>query len=182
MTSLQQQYNEKHILVPMGCDFTYENAGYNFKQMDALIAYLHKHNSDINMQFKYSTPSEYLHAIQQDELELPVYTGDFFPFTEGSRNEVWSGYFSSRPGYKKAVKSGSSLAHLYNRIFSSKVLEESVSDSEVKDILSAKTAILNALGIMSDHNSISGDLWELVLNDNLMRLSKSLGMGSKLLK
>ena len=36
-----EQIREQNLLVPMGCDFTYENAGQNFLKMESMLSYLH---------------------------------------------------------------------------------------------------------------------------------------------
>jgi len=46
--------------------------------------------------------------------------------------------------------------------------------------MKAKNKGLDALGIMQDHNSITGDNRQHVVNDNLMRLSKALDYGQNL--
>ena len=32
---MAENYNYSDVMVPMGCDFTYENAGQNYRLMDA---------------------------------------------------------------------------------------------------------------------------------------------------
>lgn len=60
------------------------------------------------------------------------------------------------------------------------VLKQNVTNDTVTEILKAKQKGLDALGIMQDHNSITGDNRQHVVNDNLMRLSKALDFGQKL--
>lgn len=54
-------YRGNHILIPMGCDFTYGNAKINFSSMDRLIRYFNKVKDDATV--LYSTPSEYFDAL-----------------------------------------------------------------------------------------------------------------------
>ena len=55
-------YQGNHMLVPMGCDFTYANARLNFENMDRLIEYFNEHNT-ANITLMYSTPGEYLDSL-----------------------------------------------------------------------------------------------------------------------
>jgi hypothetical protein len=54
-------YLGNHVLIPMGCDFSYSNAILNFRSMDRLIDAF---NSKVeNITLKYSTPSKFLDAV-----------------------------------------------------------------------------------------------------------------------
>ena len=50
-----------------------------------------------------STPTEYVQATNNNNATLPEYDSDFFPMV-GKEKDVWSGYFSSRPGFKAQVR------------------------------------------------------------------------------
>jgi len=54
-------YRGNHILIPMGCDFSYANAKLNFMSMDRLIAHFNANIKDATV--LYSTPSEYYDAL-----------------------------------------------------------------------------------------------------------------------
>lgn len=54
-------YRGNHILIPMGCDFTYGNAKINFASMDRLIKHFNSKITDATV--LYSTPSEYFDAL-----------------------------------------------------------------------------------------------------------------------
>jgi hypothetical protein len=71
-------------------------------------------------------------------------------------NDVFSGFFSSRPAYKRQIKEASALFHLHNDLFSKLVMNPSASDSEVQEILKAKTEFEDILSILNDQKSITG--------------------------
>ena len=52
-----------HVLVPMGCDFTFANARMNFISMDRLISYVNENMQNVTV--FYSTPGMYLDAMKQ---------------------------------------------------------------------------------------------------------------------
>jgi lysosomal alpha-mannosidase len=61
VNDMRQHYRTNHLFIPMGGDFSYGNAHLNFKSMDRLIEYF---NSKVaNVTLMYSTPSDYLKAI-----------------------------------------------------------------------------------------------------------------------
>lgn len=55
-------YLGNHVLIPMGCDFTYANARMTFHSTDRLIEYFNSHIT--NATVMYSTPSQYLQALK----------------------------------------------------------------------------------------------------------------------
>jgi len=81
-------YVTKHLLVPFGCDFTFQGhyAEVMFSNAEKLIQYI---NQNRNITMKFSTLSEYISAIKQENPTFPVYTNDFLPY--------WMGFYTSRP-------------------------------------------------------------------------------------
>lgn len=114
---MSNEYREKNLYVLMGCDYTYENAGQNYKKMETVMKYIKdNYQKEANMNIFFSTPSEYITAIKAEKHNYPVFENDLLPYSEGN-NEVWSGYFSSRPGLKKTVKDTSATFNAYNKLF-----------------------------------------------------------------
>jgi hypothetical protein len=54
------------------------------------------------------------------------------------KDDVLSGYFSSKPDFKKEYKTSSSLTHIENKIFAKRVLNLNVTDKEVEEIMKSK--------------------------------------------
>jgi hypothetical protein len=52
-----------HIMVPMGCDFAYQNAMAEYEGLNQMIEYINLHNT-ANIVLQYSTPSDYVKAIK----------------------------------------------------------------------------------------------------------------------
>ena len=78
--------------------------------METLVNYVNKHHSDLNLNIKFSTPSEYLAALESEKQEFPVFTGDLISLA--NTNDVWTGYYSSRAGLKKSIKTASAESHI----------------------------------------------------------------------
>lgn len=112
--------SKEHVLVLLGDDFAYMNGFEAFKEVDALIEICNKYQ-ERNLTFKYSTPSTYLDAIKKENVTWPVNYKDFFPYN-AERYEYWTGYFTSRPGLKKQVKTYSSLFHAQSRLFARRMI------------------------------------------------------------
>jgi hypothetical protein len=86
--------------------------------MDPLVKRLNQKYGD-RANFFYSTPNNYLKAVHATNTTWPLKTDDFFPYAD-QPHTYWTGYFSSRPTFKKNVRemgnqyraSESFLAHL----------------------------------------------------------------------
>ena len=49
INELADLYNSTDIMLPMGCDFTYENAKSNFNNMDMQMKYINEHYKEANL-------------------------------------------------------------------------------------------------------------------------------------
>lgn len=83
--------------------------------MEKLVRYVEKNYKDLNMKFVFSTPSEYIAALEKEKLNLPIFTGDLIQLAD--QNEVLTGYYSSKPDFKKSLKTAASESHNQNKIF-----------------------------------------------------------------
>lgn len=118
-------------MIPMGDYFAYHNAGQSFKQMEDLLQFItenYKNNS--NIKYRFSTPSEYIKAVRDEKLPYDVYTEDLFPIAKAT-NEIWTGYFTSKPAFKKQIKDSSSLMHAHSKLFAQKVLQRDSDNEEI---------------------------------------------------
>jgi uncharacterized protein with HEPN domain len=60
----------------MGNQNYFENAQFNYMNMEKIMNYVSKNYKDLNMNIIFSTPSEYLAALEAEKKEFPVFTGD----------------------------------------------------------------------------------------------------------
>ena len=90
-------------------DFKYMDAYQNYMNMDHMINYFNKYHSD-RYNFVYSTPSDYVNAINKLNHTWPVKHEDLFPYQDNP-SSFWTGYFTSRANGKAQVRQGSSSLH-----------------------------------------------------------------------
>jgi hypothetical protein len=91
-----------HIMMTMGSDFQYYNALMAYKNLDKLIYHVNKiHGEKVHLM--YSTPACYTKARNVQQKKWTVKTDDFMPYSNGPGGQYWSGYFTSRPGFKGYV-------------------------------------------------------------------------------
>ena len=117
----KESYPTNHILVSMGMDFQYQLAHMWFKNLDKLIKYVNNVLGEKeNIHLMYSTPSCYIKALNELEVEWTTKTDDFFPYASDS-HAYWTGYFTSRPTSKRFIREASGwlqfAKHLSSRAF-----------------------------------------------------------------
>lgn len=108
-------HRTNHLILPWGCDFSFQNAAQNYQEMEKVIGYINKNNK-VNMKLLMSTPQRYVDALKKTNTVFPTYYNDMFPYSD-SENEYWSGFYSSRPGSKMHVKTGSAQLHASSLLF-----------------------------------------------------------------
>eukprot|EP00732_Lithocolla_globosa_P001614 Lithocolla_globosa_v1_NODE_831_length_3216_cov_37.534641.p2 type:complete len:179 gc:universal NODE_831_length_3216_cov_37.534641:489-1025(+) len=75
-----KDFRTNNILIPFGCDFTYQNANQMFKNMDKLIEAVN-HYTDLQANVRYSTLSDYA-AHVKELMNFPTHQEDFFPYMD----------------------------------------------------------------------------------------------------
>ncbi|KAL1316028.1 alpha-mannosidase-like [Arachis hypogaea] len=147
-----------HVMWTMGDDFQYQYAETWFKQMDKLI---HHVNKDGRVNALYSTPSLYTDAKNAANQSWPLKTDDYFPYADRV-NAYWTGYFSSRPAFKRYVRmlSGYYLTARQLEFLAGK-----------KTTVSQIYDLGDALAIAQHHDAISGTAKQHTTNDYMKRLA-----------
>ena len=121
--------------------------------MDRLIKYFNSHVSNVTVM--YSTPGEYLEALKSQNITWPVKYDDMFPYSDNPQ-DYWTGYFSSRASAKKQVRDGQAALHGAAKLYAQKVINPTVSDYEVSQVLNATSTMLDSMGVYQHHDAVSG--------------------------
>lgn len=96
-----------------------------------------------------------MEAITQESNKYPLRLEDTFPYAD-EQGDFWSGTFASRPTEKKRIAELSALARASNRMFAEKVIKWGTTDKQIAEILQTKDKIEDTMGILVNHDSISG--------------------------
>jgi hypothetical protein len=149
-----------HIFVPMGDDFSYQNARHWYKNMDKLIHYV---NQDNRINVLYSNLSYYTDLKLAENITWQLKTDDFFPYASQD-HEYWSGYFTSRPGLKKIARVGNSLLQQLRQL-----------DAVYQSHHSAQLDKLQrSIGLVQHHDGISGTEKQVVSDDYALRINEGI--------
>jgi len=160
------------IFVPFGDDFNYMSAFQNYKNLDALIGYMNENFAD-RYHFIYSTPSKWVDAVAALDIKWPTKYDDMFPYSDHP-DAFWTGYFTSRPNSKEFIRRGSHNLHATHNLYSEKMFDQKMNDTQLKEILSAKDAMMDIMSISQHHDAVAGTERPLVEADYTKKLSKAM--------
>ncbi|XP_060519654.1 lysosomal alpha-mannosidase-like [Cylas formicarius] len=156
-----------HILIPIGADFTFQNAEKSFTNIDRLIYQANiKQSNGSRYNLLYSTPSCYARSISEDEvgkLGFPMKRDDFFPYGTGPE-AYWTGYYTSRPTFKRLERIGNNFLQVCKQLSALSSFEY---DDEIDELRSA-------MGILQHHDAITGTEKQHVANDYIRHLQKGI--------
>lgn len=175
LVGMNETYRTNHLFLPWGGDFWYSNAMYDFDSTDRLIKYFNKQG--YNFTLKYSTPSQYVKAVHDADIEWPTNYDDMMPYADRS-NDYWSGYFTSRPNLKEYIRKTSKQFHAQSKLFALGVLNSTVADMDVEAVMNSTMINFDAIGVTQHHDAITGTSKQLVADDYAERLYKALTMTS----
>lgn len=156
-------FRTNHIMMTMGSDFQYENANLWFKNLEKLMNYINA-RPEFGVKVFYSTPSEYVDALNAKNLQWTSKTDDFFPYADGP-HAFWTGYFVSRPALKGYVRKMS------NHLQTCRQLEALTLKKRDATYPLASLELSENMGIAQHHDAVSGTEKQHVAYDYALRLS-----------
>ncbi|XP_076297759.1 lysosomal alpha-mannosidase II [Lasioglossum baleicum] len=160
-------YRTNNIILTMGEDFNYQQAEMWYTNLDRLIKYVRELRPDVNI--FYSTPSCYLKAVHDADLQWSTKDDDFFPYASDAHS-YWTGYFSSRPAVKYFERMGNNLLQVTKQL--SVLTNFTGHDTQLE-------RFREAMAIMQHHDAVTGTEKQFVANDYARILYKSMETGSK---
>ncbi|XP_052746240.1 lysosomal alpha-mannosidase isoform X2 [Bicyclus anynana] len=156
--NMSKGYSTNNILVTMGEDFFYQDAGMDFKNLDKLIEYTNMKaaKDGLNIKLFYSTPDCYLKAVKDANPTLPTKQDDFFPYASDP-TAYWTGYFTSRPTTKYFERQGNGYLQMVKHL---QVMANLEQHNEF-----VLNELKSAMGVMQHHDAITGTEKQHVAHD-----------------
>ncbi|XP_068627375.1 lysosomal alpha-mannosidase-like [Battus philenor] len=167
VSEMGKRYRTDNVLVTMGGDFTYQDAGMWYTNLDKLIKYtnLKAGKDGLNIKAFYSTPNCYLKAVKDAYPSLPSKQDDFFPYASDP-TAYWTGYFTSRPTTKYFERRSNVFLQMVKNL---QVLVDLPKHNQfVIDELKS------AMGVMQHHDAITGTEKQHVANDYVRMLNAAI--------
>ena len=125
---------------------------------------------DLNMHVRFATLSDYFKLIQNDS--FASLSGDFFTYAD-REDHYWSGYFTTRPFYKRFDRILESFLRSTEVLFTwNSILGKDICQS--KEIREQLEYVRQSLALFQHHDAITGTAREVVVNDYAQRMHTSL--------
>lgn len=172
-------YRTPHVLVPMGGDFTFQNASWHFQNMERITRFVLSHPERYGpATFRYSTAREYktamLDFLDKSNATLPTVRGgvDFQPY--------FTGYYFQLPVLKQALRSCEIvLRMLETRIF--RGLNKRFSEAILAGWLQEKQRVRETVALMQHHDAISATSYRFVIANYMQQLASIMTIMTEML-
>jgi hypothetical protein len=103
LISYAKSYQTNHILIPAGSDFSFQFADLSYKFMEDAMQILSANQiGSKKFNFMYSTVDTYYQAIREHTFSTENI--DFFPYNGNFNLHYWTGFYTSRPEFKRLIR------------------------------------------------------------------------------
>ncbi|KAL7988869.1 hypothetical protein Chor_007788 [Crotalus horridus] len=180
-------FRTKILLAPLGDDFRYTESSewdQQYQNYQKLFDYMNSH-PEFHVKAQFGTLSDYFEALHKaGKLDgksgnsvFPVLSGDFFTYADRDHH-YWSGYFTSRPFYKRLDRVLESYLRAAEILYSLAVVQskkfEKIKIFPSVDYYRLLTEARRNLGLFQHHDAITGTSKDWVVVDYGTRLFHSL--------
>lgn len=174
-------YRTPHVLIPMGGDFTFQNASMQFRNMERIFHYVTGHPDRYgNATFRYSTPKEYQNAVMDGFLKskqqsIPVIHGgvEFQP--------LLAGYYFQLPNLKQMLRTCEVVLRTVEVRLCQTSLFRNAPWSHVSYWVEEARKARETMGLMQHHDAITATSYRFVIADYMQRLAATFRQMTRLL-
>ncbi|VDD93743.1 unnamed protein product [Enterobius vermicularis] len=166
-------FQSNTVFTVWGDDFRYDMIEEWHQQYDNLVLLFDQINSQNRTEIRFGTFADYFKALEEfHKTNKPAtLTGDFFPY-ECSVRDLWTGYYTTRPFFKKLER------RLHAAIYAADVATTNAvslmtSDEKFK-VHESLTYARRNLALFQHHDAITGTSRKQVMKDYAQRLHNSI--------
>ena len=168
-SQLYGSYNNHDVIIfPLGDDFRYtslKEAHDQYENYEKLIDYMNN-KAEYNVNVRFGTLKDYFDIAKKNNPQVNNLRGDFFTYASAG-DQYWSGYYTSRPFYKRLdrqveyyLRSAEILFSYMNILrtmqqtkgYSSNILSADSMNELYKQLIKAR----QNLGLFQHHDGITG--------------------------
>lgn len=155
-------YKTRAVLIPLGDDFRYtQNVEWDAQRsnFEKLFEYINN-DPHMNVEAKFGTLQEYFDAVKAEKShsEFPSLSGDFFTYADRD-DHYWSGYFTSRPYYKRQDRILMNYLRSAEMLHSWNKWDNSIGFDKRLEVAR------RALSLFQHHDGVSGTAKDYVMKD-----------------
>ncbi|XP_021499306.1 alpha-mannosidase 2 isoform X2 [Meriones unguiculatus] len=184
-------FRTKVVLAPLGDDFRfneYTEWDLQYRNYEQLFNYMNS-QPHLKVKIQFGTLSDYFDALEKAAAKksgqslFPILSGDFFTYADRD-DHYWSGYFTSRPFYKRMdrimesrLRTAEILYHLALKQAQKYQINKFLSSPHYTTLTEAR----RNLGLFQHHDAITGTSKDWVVVDYGTRLLQSLNSLDKII-
>eukprot|EP00730_Choanoeca_flexa_P003248 TRINITY_DN11341_c0_g1_i2.p1 TRINITY_DN11341_c0_g1~~TRINITY_DN11341_c0_g1_i2.p1 ORF type:complete len:1226 (+),score=295.66 TRINITY_DN11341_c0_g1_i2:167-3844(+) len=172
---MSQLFKHDVILHPIGGDFRYVNSEEIHAMLDSYAKMMEHLNNDpdADVEVRFGTLRDYFELLEQRApgSTFSTLSGDFMPYND-RKDHYWSGYFTTRPMYKRmsrVLETELRAADIFNSLA---MTETTYKDSFLSDKLSKLSNARRQLGLFQHHDAITGTCKKHVSEDYGKRMMR----------
>ena len=146
-----------------------------YASLDKAIETMNSRTPDTGITFRYSTPSVFAKALHSEMVSFPSRPPewDMLPLIGDEMGAPWSGFFTSRPGFKALVRASSSMWRAATQLHAL-----SRDEKQWMTQFAALLPLWKAMGLAVAHDALPGDGYGIVSNDFTNRLKDGISKAS----
>jgi hypothetical protein len=164
-------YRTSHVMIPMGGDFTFQNASMQFHNMERLFQYVEAHPKRYgDASFRFSTPKEYRKAVMdelaQSNQTVPVIRGgaEFQP--------LLAGYYFQLPNLKQMLRTCEIVLRTVEvRLY--QAFSRNEPWGKLTYWIEETRKARETMGLMQHHDAITATSYRFVIADYMKRLTST---------
>uniref|UniRef100_A0A0M3IT24 mannosyl-oligosaccharide 1,3-1,6-alpha-mannosidase n=1 Tax=Ascaris lumbricoides TaxID=6252 RepID=A0A0M3IT24_ASCLU len=172
---LSNLYESNKLLIMWGDDFRYNMLEEWYQQYDNLSPIFDQINSWNRTHIRFGTFIDYFTALQQFNIDNAInavtLTGDFFPY-QCAIGDIWTGYYTTRPFYKKQGRQLHALIRAADLATTNMI--QKLSDDERKWLNDKLTFARRNLSLFQHHDAITGTSKKHVMSNYAQLLFESM--------